>query len=89
MQFNQLMRQFADVCALIPRRVKFDSIFAFEFLNITSLNRVRKLVHLIARVIDVKFTGHVMACPVEHFRQTVAQHAAACVAHVHRAGRVG
>ena len=50
---------------------------------------MRELVDLIAGVVDIELTGHVVAGPVEHGGKAVAQNAAACVAHVHRAGGVG
>ena len=50
---------------------------------------MRELIHLVARVIDIKFTGHIVARPAEHLGKAVAEHAAARVAHMHGAGRVG
>ena len=50
---------------------------------------MRELVHLIAGIVDVELTGHVVACPRQYLGQAVTQNAAACITHVHRAGRVG
>ena len=86
---DQIMCQRLDIVALIPGSVKLDCVLALDLLNIAALDRMRELVHLIARIVDVELAGHFIAGPVQHSRQAVAQYAAACVAHVHRAGRVG
>ena len=85
----QIMRQRFNVVALIPGSVKLDGVLAADLLDIAALNRMRELVYLIACIVDVELTGNVVAGPVQNRGQAVAQNAAARVAHVHRAGRVG
>ena len=63
---DQIVRERLDVVALIPRSVELDRVLAADLLNIAALDRVRELVYLIARVVDVELTGHVVAGPVEH-----------------------
>ena len=60
-----------------------------EKLLITDRKRKAEFFELVARVVDVELTPHVVARRVEHGSETVAECAAARVAHVHRAGRVG
>ena len=85
----QIMRQHLNVIALIPGSIKLDGVLAADLLDIAALNRVRELVYLIACIVDVELTGNVVAGPVQNRGQAVAQNTAACIAHVHRAGRVG
>ncbi len=85
---GQDLRQLADVRALVPALVELHRVLAPQELDIAPLDGVRELIHLVARVVDVKFAGHVVARPGEHLGQAVAQHAAARVAHMHGAGRV-
>ena len=85
----QIMRQCLNVIALIPGSVKLDGVLTLDLLDIAALDRVRELVYLIACIVDVELTGNVVAGPVQNRGQAVAQNTAACIAHVHRAGRVG
>ena len=48
-----------------------------------------KLIYLIACVIDIELTGHIMSCPAEHLRQAVTQYTAPGITHMHRTGGVG
>ena len=86
---DQIVRQRPDILALIPRGVEFDRILAAQLLNIAPLHRMGKLIYLIACVVDIKLTRNIVARPVEHLAQAVTEYAAACVAHMHRAGGVG
>ena len=46
-------------------------------------------VHLRTRIVDVVFPGDLMAREGQQFGQRIAEHRAAAMAHMHRAGRVG
>ena len=58
-------------------------------LEIAHLQGDAELLNLVARVVDIELAGHVVAGLVHRRGQAVAQRAAARVAHVHRARRVG
>ena len=62
----QIMRQRLNVVALIPGSVELNRILALDLLDIAALNRVRELVYLIARIIDIELTGNVVAGPVQN-----------------------
>ena len=86
---GKFLRAFADVVAVIAVLRERDGVLALKDLKIARLQRHAEFFDLVARVVDVKFTPDVVSGCVQHRRQTVAQRAAARVAHVHRAGGVG
>ena len=78
-----------DVLALIAVLREGHGLLALEVLQITGGQALAELLDLVARVVHIELTGHVVACPVHHSGQAVAQSAAAGVAQVHGAGGVG
>ena len=79
----------ADIVAVVAVLRELDGVLALDQLDIARLDALGKLVDLVAEVVDIELTPHIRAGPVEHFRERVAQNAAARIAHVHGAGGVG
>ena len=88
MQGNEVLRMDADILAVVSVLRKFHRVLPLKLLNISRFQRLCKLLYLVTRVVNIKFTANIVACPVEHARQAVAQRAAPGVAHVHRPGGV-
>ena len=86
---GKLTGQNLDVTALIALGGQGIGLLAAVLLEIADGEALAELLDLVARVIDIELAGHVVARPVEDSGQTVAQSAAAGVAHVHGAGGVG
>ena len=63
--------------------------FPLEELLIAYVERESKLLNLIAGVVHVEFTFDIISGVFQHGSQAVAQCSAACVSHMHGAGRVG
>ena len=78
-----------NVGALVAFGRQRAGFLPFELLQVADGQAFAKLFDLVAGIVDVKLTGHVVAGPVQAGCQAVAQRAAAGVAHMHRAGRVG
>ena len=85
----ELPGQLLDVGAVVAVLRELHGILTQDDLAVTGVQRGGKLVDLVARVVDVKLPGHLVARPGQDLRQAVAQHAAPGVAHVHGAGGVG
>ena len=86
---GELTGQYLDVAALIALGGQGIGLLAAELLQIADGKALAELLDLVARVVDVELTGHIVARPVEDGSKAVAQSAAAGVAHVHGAGGVG
>ena len=67
---------------------KFDRVLALYELEAARLDARCEFFYLIARVVDVELAPDIVAGALEHGGQSIAQHAAACVAHVHGAGGI-
>ena len=83
------LRQLLDVVAVVTVLRELHRVFALNELEVARLDALGELLDLVARVVDIKLPLHRRAVPVQHAGERVAQHAAAGVAHVHRAGGVG
>ena len=81
--------QFLDVLALIAILREGDGILAIDKLEVANLDGTGKLVDLVSGVIDVELSGHIRAAGGEDGGQSITQHAAPGVAHVHGSGGVG
>ena len=86
---GKLTGQNLDVAALIALGGQGIGLLAAVLLEVADGEALAELLDLVARVIDIELAGHVVARPVEDSGQTVAQSAAAGIAHVHGAGGVG
>ncbi len=78
-----------DILALIAVLGELDVLLAFVDLQVAGGQRLAEFFDLVAGVVDVELAGDLVAGPVEHAGQTVAQRAAAGVAQMHGAGGVG
>ena len=76
-----------DVLALICVLRHFDTLFVE--LEVTQGKGHAEFVDLVAGVVDIKLTLYFVASPIEGRSQTVADRAAAGIADVHWAGRIG
>ena len=81
-----LPKNIAALIALGGQRIGF---LAAELLQVAHGQALAELLDLVTGIVDVKLAGHIIAGPVQHSGQTVAQSAAAGIAHVHGAGGVG
>ena len=88
-QLSELTGQHLDVAALIALGGQGISLLAAVLLQVADSEALAELLDLVACVVDIELTGHVVAGPVEDSGQTVTQSAAAGIAHVHGAGGVG
>ena len=78
-----------NILAVVAVLREENGVLTFINLQISCLEREAKLFDLVAGVIDVEFAGDVVTAGVQSGGQAVTDGAAAGVAHVHRAGRVG
>ena len=82
---------FADRLQIIariePLRDRADILA--QRLAVAQEGRAGEDVDLRARIVDVVFAGHLVAGEGQELSERVAEHRAAAVAHMHRAGRVG
>ena len=78
-----------DVGALVARPRAGAGLLALVQLQIADGQALAELLDLVARVVDVELTGHIVTGPVQAGGQAVAQSAAAGIAHVHGTGGVG
>ena len=83
-----LLRSFLDVLAVVAVLRERNCLFAFKNLQISCFQRQTELFNLVAGIVDVKLSGHIVAAGIHCRCQAVADRAAACVAHVHRTGGV-
>ena len=81
--------QLLDVVAVVAVLGEGDVLLPQHQLEIAGVDAHGELVDLVARVVDVELPPHVVARPLQHGGQGVAQHAAPGVADVHGAGGVG
>ena len=88
-QLGKLTGQHLDVAALIALLGQGIGILAAELLQVAHSQTFAELLDLVAGIVDIKLAGHIVAGPVQHSGQTVAQSAAAGIAHVPGAGGVG
>jgi len=88
-QLGKLTGQHLDVAALIALLGQGIGLLTAELLQVAHRQTFAELLDLVAGVVDIELTGHIVAGPVQHSGQTVAQRAAAGVTHVHGAGGVG
>ena len=86
---GELPGQHLDVAALIALGGQRIGFLAAELLQVAHRQTFAELLDLVAGVVDIELAGHIVAGPVQHSGQTVAQRAAAGVAHVHGTGGVG
>ena len=86
---GKLLGALDDVGALVALGGQRTGLLALVELQVADGQALAELLDLVARVVDVELTGHVVAGPVQAGGQTVAQGAAPGVAHVHGAGGVG
>ena len=86
---GELPGQHLDVAALIALGGQRIGFLAAILLQVAHGQALAELLDLVAGIVDVKLAGHIIAGPVQHSGQTVAQSAAAGIAHVHGAGGVG
>jgi len=86
---SKLTGQHLDVAALIAFSGQGIGFLAAELLQVADGQALAEFLDLVACIVDVELTGHIIAGPVQHSGQAVAQSAAAGVAHVHGAGGVG
>ena len=78
-----------DVLALVAVLGEGHGLLALVQLQVPGFQRGAKLVHLVARVVDVELPLHLVARGVQHRGQGVPQHAAPGVADVHGPSGVG
>ena len=88
-RFGKFPGALHDVGALVALGGQGAGFFAFVQLQVADGQAFAELFDLVARVIDVELPGHIIPGPVQAGGQTVAQSAAAGIAHVHGAGGVG
>ena len=86
---GKILRVFHNVRALVTFLRQRAGVLALIQLQVADGQALAELFDLVARVVDIELAGHVVPGPVQAGGQAVAQRAAARVAHVHRAGRVG
>ena len=86
---SKLLGALDDVGALVALLGQGAGLLTLVQLQIADGQALAELLDLIARVVDVELTGHIVARPVQAGGQAVAQGAAAGIAHVHGAGGVG
>ena len=77
-----------DILAVVAVLGQLGRVFR-EKLLVADREGEAEFIELVAGVVDVELAPHVVACGVEHGGEAVTERAAARVAHVHRAGRVG
>ena len=95
--FEQLIAVYSDVflgtldyiSAMVAVFGEGNSLFALKVLQISRFERFCELLYLIARVVYQEFAGNVVACCIESGCKSIADSAAASVAHVHGACGVG
>ncbi len=78
-----------DILAVVAVLGKLNRILALVDLLISYVERKRKLVDLIACIVDVELTADLIACAVKNCGKAVAESSASCVTHMHRARRIG
>ena len=83
------LRQILDIPALIAVLREGDGVLAIDELEIAHLNGAGKLVDLVSGVVNIEFPRHVRTAGRQDGSQRIPQHAAAGIAHVHRACGVG
>ena len=77
-----------DIFAVVTVFGEFDCVFAEMELEISCFKGFSEFFDLVACVVDIEFAGNVIAAPFHCFGKAVADCAAPCVAHMHRAGGV-
>ena len=85
---GKLLGALSDVRAVIAVLGKLHAVFAFKKLLISDIERKGEFVNLVAGVVNIKLAADLVARILKHGRKAVAQSAAPCVAHMHRAGGV-
>ena len=83
------LRQLADIVSMVAVLGELDRILALDDLEVARLQTLGKLLDLVARVVDIELAPDVCAGLLQDARERIAKHAAAGVAHVHGAGRIG
>ena len=78
-----------NIRAVIAVLRQLGRVFSQKQLLIANVQRKAEFVNLVARVVDIKFPRNAVPRHFEHRREAVAKRAAARIAHMHRAGRVG
>ena len=81
--------QLPDIVAVVAVLGEFHRVLALDDLEVPGLQTLGELFDLVARVVDVELTPHVRTGLLQHAGQSVSQHAAPGVAHVHGAGGIG
>ena len=66
MLFGKVFSMFNDVCTLVAVFGEGDIFLSLLDLEITSFQRSAELVHLVASIVDVEFTLHLVAGRVQH-----------------------
>ena len=78
-----------DVLALVAVFGEGHGLLALVELEVAGREALAELLDLVARVVHIEFAGHIVAGPVQHGGQAIAQSPAPGVAQVHGAGGVG
>ena len=81
--------QLTDVVAVVALLGEGEILLAHNQLHVAGVDGHGKLVDLVAGVVDIELFPGVAAVPLQHVGQSVTQHAAPGVSHVHGAGGVG
>ena len=81
--------QLPDVIAVVAVLRELHGIFPPEDLEIPGLQALGKFLDLVAGVVDIELPPHICARLFKHRGQSIPQHAAPGVAHVHGAGGIG
>ena len=68
---------------------KLNGVLALENLPVSNVKRKAELCNLIACIVYVEFPCYLVACSVHNGGKAVAECTASCIAHMHRACRVG